>query len=518
MNENRDSRNKFLSGSNKIFPSFLWAMILVSAIFLRFYNLENRPMHTDEAVHGEKFIRLFEEGVYRYDPAEYHGPTLNYFTFIPALIQGKNQSGIPNEQTLRSVPAAASVLLLLLLPFFFRKKERTLTVITLFLFSFSPILLFYSRYYIQETLLVTFTFSAIVFFRRNISEQNAGDAVLAGIFTGLAFASKETSIIAFFSGAAAFGIISFSRKNIKPKRRLSPLNIAVFFGAFAFIAGLFYSSFGANPEGMIDIFSSYFHYLKKAGFSTEHIHPWFYYLKLLFIPGEIFFTEIPLLIFMIFGSRITIKEPDKKKLKFIFYFSLIQLLIYSAIPYKTPWLAINFWPGFLLIAAYGAARLWNSHFPKKLTVFIRFIIVIIFLFEIYQTVIINFKYPWQRENPFTYSQPTPSVIKAAGVIEDAVISRFGKSERQAAVVMRHNDYWPLPWYLRNLPNIGWYDEVPDSIYKFPLIISEENLEQIIIKKLYAIPSPGEKYLYVPLFRRRYFLRPGKEIKGYVRLK
>jgi predicted membrane-bound mannosyltransferase len=39
-----------------------------------------RPMHTDEAVDAIKFGALLEKGSYIYDPAEYHGPTLNYFT------------------------------------------------------------------------------------------------------------------------------------------------------------------------------------------------------------------------------------------------------------------------------------------------------------------------------------------------------------------------------------------------------------------------------------------------------
>ncbi|MCB0293433.1 MAG: hypothetical protein KDH97_24480, partial [Calditrichaeota bacterium] len=64
---------------------WLW-LILALALLLRLPGLERRPMHTDEAVHAVKFGALLEEGFYEYDPFEYHGPTLNYFTLIPAWL------------------------------------------------------------------------------------------------------------------------------------------------------------------------------------------------------------------------------------------------------------------------------------------------------------------------------------------------------------------------------------------------------------------------------------------------
>ena len=55
-------------------------VVTIAAFVLRIGQLERRPMHGDEAVHAVKFGKLLEEGVYRYDPSEYHGPTLILFT------------------------------------------------------------------------------------------------------------------------------------------------------------------------------------------------------------------------------------------------------------------------------------------------------------------------------------------------------------------------------------------------------------------------------------------------------
>src|ERR1041385_4319151 len=53
---------------------------------LRYARLEARPMHNDEAVNGIKFGRLWEQGDYKYDPNEHHGPTLYYATLALARL------------------------------------------------------------------------------------------------------------------------------------------------------------------------------------------------------------------------------------------------------------------------------------------------------------------------------------------------------------------------------------------------------------------------------------------------
>src|SRR6267142_4837535 len=55
------------------------AAILLIAAFLRFYDLDLVPLHHDEGVNGNFLVHLVREGYYRYDPGNYHGPTLYYF-------------------------------------------------------------------------------------------------------------------------------------------------------------------------------------------------------------------------------------------------------------------------------------------------------------------------------------------------------------------------------------------------------------------------------------------------------
>ena len=47
------------------------------------------------------------------------------------------------------------------------------------------------------------------------------------------------------------------------------------------------------------------------------------------------------------------------------------------------------------------------------------------------------------------------------------------------------------------------------------IIASSDLEQQIITKLYKLPPPGEKNLYVPLFEKEIWLRPENELIGFI---
>src|SRR3954451_16664148 len=54
-----------------------WAYGIVAlAGFLRFFDILNRPVHHDEGVNGWFLTNLIRDNMYKYDPANYHGPSL----------------------------------------------------------------------------------------------------------------------------------------------------------------------------------------------------------------------------------------------------------------------------------------------------------------------------------------------------------------------------------------------------------------------------------------------------------
>ena len=82
----------------------LWVAVLIGACVLRIPRLSQRPLHTDEAVHAQKLGDLMGPKGYAYDPNEYHGPTLNYFSLLLAQIRGQHTYVSLDEATLRLVP------------------------------------------------------------------------------------------------------------------------------------------------------------------------------------------------------------------------------------------------------------------------------------------------------------------------------------------------------------------------------------------------------------------------------
>ncbi len=478
-------------------------------------------MHTDEAVHAIKFALLIEEGSYIYDPVEYHGPTLNYFTLVSAAISGKHNLKQMNEYTLRLVPAITSLLLIISLLLLLNKYNTKFVLLTAFLFSVSPVLQFYSRYYIQEVLLVAFSYISIFTFYKFFKTKKIIWPVISGLMVGLTFSTKETSIIIFLSAIVALTFLSFIYVDFRKKIIITPLNLSLVFLSAIVISILFYSSFFTNPKGIIDSITTFGNYFNKANTNQNHIYPWYYYLKLMLYRNNnlIFYSSIPIFIFSIVGFYFSFSRNRKTGndyfFKFIAIFSVTQAIIYSTISYKTPWLVLNFWVGFLIMASYGIIQVFKVIKKSSLKKIFGIIITIVISFNIYQMYITSFKYPFQHENPFTYSQPTDNIIVISNKIINVVKTLPNGYDTFVNIIAKDNDYWPLPWYLRKLNNVAWNNKVPDNIFKFPIILSTPNFENELIEKLYTLPPAGKKNLYVPLFSEYLGIRPGMEMRGYI---
>src|SRR5262245_3293864 len=131
------------------------------ALALRLPQLRQRPMHNDEAVNAIKFGQLWTDGSYKYDPDEHHGPSLPYFTYLLARLTGAPDLDQFSETRLRLAPVLFGAGLILLLPLVIDGLGRRAMLWAAFFTALSPAMVFYSRYYIHEMLLVFFTFLAL---------------------------------------------------------------------------------------------------------------------------------------------------------------------------------------------------------------------------------------------------------------------------------------------------------------------------------------------------------------------
>ncbi|MCJ7811920.1 hypothetical protein MUP95_01200, partial [bacterium] len=169
----------------------------------------------------------------------------------------------------------------------------------------------------------------------------------------------------------------------------------------------------------------------------------------------------------------------------------------------------------ILCAAFGAASILNIQSSQWLKRFGSFFIFAVVCHLLIQSYFLNNQYVDDPSNPYVYAHTDKDIFKITEKINDiAEIYPDGKNI-YIEVICPGNDYWPLPWYLRAFPNVGWWNQVDYSVPAAPIIIAMPSVESNLIKKLYQFPPPGEKSLYLPLFDQYVELRPLIEIRGYI---
>ncbi len=496
----------------------------IAAIGLRVPKLAQRPMHTDEAVHAVKFGELLEKGEYRYNPNEYHGPTLNYFTLIPAKLLGINTFKDVDEFTLRIVPVFFGVAMVVMVLLLIKGMGVSAVIAAMILTAVSPAMVFYSRYYIQEMLLVCFTFGAIVCGYRYIKAKSILWALTAGVFFGLMHATKETSIIAFGSMGVAvlLTILTGRREDTSGDvKKIKLLHTAACVLAAAAVSILFYSSFFTNMGGVFDSLRAYTTYFGRAGENQFHIHPWYYYLDILVFwnGSEKLWNEEIIVILAVIGFLAAfnrkLKWPDNSLVRFLAFYTFIMLVVYSAIPYKTPWSMLGFLHGMILLAGVGAAVLIKF----AATFWSKVVLVIILtgggLSLIVQAYLGSFVYYTSPSNPYVYAHPTGDVIAAAHQVEEIAEVNPAGHNMYIEVIFPEGDYWPLPWYLRSFSRVGWWSSVDLNKLPAEVIIASPKVEGDVLRMLYEVQPAGKRELYVPMFEGYMELRPGAEMRGYV---
>jgi uncharacterized protein (TIGR03663 family) len=505
-----------------------WILVvaLIAGAFLRLPSLGLRSMHTDEAVHAVKFGTLLETGTYRYDKNEYHGPTLNYLTLLPAWISSEKKLADVTETTLRIVPVFFGFCLVVLLVLVGDIDRKSLSFAAL-LTACSPAMVYYSRYYIQEMLLVCFAFGLIVAGYRLIMSGRTFWAILAGACAGLMHATKETSLISFGAmGLAVLGVLLLRRHEGRPGLPVSVGNLAVALFSGVAVSVMFFSSFFTHWQGVADSVLAYQIYFGRAGQSALHGHPWYYYLQLLtWSKGDHgpVWTESAITAFGLLGIWSALREKagsehGGRDLRiFLGLYAILMFVISSTIPYKTPWSILSALQPLIIMAGCGLATFLTWLGARRLRSVGILVTTVLVGHLTWQAYLANFTYYDDPVNPYVYSHPTNDVRLVAGIVRDVVQASPEGLAMPVQVVCPGDDYWPLPWYLRSLPNVGWWNAAGENFVPTRLILSSPEVEAVLLVKLYERPSPGNRPLYVPLFDRTMSLRPGKEIRGYVTL-
>ena len=187
------------------FPDRAWMIgvvaILVVAAVLRLYDLDLVPLHHDEGVNGNFLVRLVREGAYQYDPHNYHGPTLYYFSaIIPWITKvlfgsaARDNYGLTTF-TIRLIPVLFGLGTIGLVFMLRRNLGSVGTLAAGLMLAVSPGAVYLSRYFIHETLFVFFTLGIVVAAIRFYEERNPSYLIPGAASLALLLATKETGII-----------------------------------------------------------------------------------------------------------------------------------------------------------------------------------------------------------------------------------------------------------------------------------------------------------------------------------
>ena len=485
----------------KLFFSFdrIFLLIFLLTIILRFWHLDLKLFHHDEAIHSWFSFELLTHGTWVYDPS-YHGPFLYYVTAGIFYLFGDS------DLTARLLPSLFGTLLIPLVYYIYRigYLDKKQTLIAALLVALSPDMVYFSRFLRHDIFMLFFSFLLLVAILYYLEYGKTRFAIIAAVAMAGGLCCKEEMpvIILIFASFFLFAIW-------QGKFRLPPgWKYDCIMGAFIVfgIMSVLYSAFGFHLETLIGQNFA----LNTTGWykAVEHwtaMHnqqrlggPWFFYIPLFLL------YELPIFILGIIGTlqfffhgfnpslfihrlrvRVTYRgsviptselaalslqqlknqkpAPAKSDIffRFCIYWMVLIMAFYAIVGEKVPWLIIPQLLPMCFIAVY------KLNWQKTAFALIGCIFLILMTWHVAFV-------------PADINEPIVQVQNSEDLRE--VMHLIDASDR---VVVASQNYWPLPWYYRGdrWKKIKFYGDVTDEA-----TLTRDNPGVIILHDAASYPS------------------------------
>lgn len=506
--------------------SLLTFLVLVTlavalAAWYRFPSLELRPMHTDEAILGIKLGEFWNTGHFQYDPKDFHGPALHQTSILWGSLAGWGAPDTWTEANLRMVAALCGLGVMLTMLLFADALGRYGTAIAMLLTAVSPMMVFYSRYFIMEMQLVLLVSLTLGCFWRYSQGGTRLWLVLGGCALGFQHATKETFILnagaAFVAWMVARSLIgefeprrgnSFNVGSSRSKGR--PARPWVWVAVPALLVSMAAFSNGFRDWGAVaDSFLTYLNYLERSG-GSGHEKPWHYYLTLLvWRKDTLVWSEALIMGLALVGMAYSLlgdfqKHPGRQAfLVFLSVYSLVLLGGYSILSYKTPWSILSAQHSLTLLAGVGAACIWSTLMPGKMMRLGFNLLLTVGIWHLCEQSIRltgthtnpQFDYSADPRNPYVYSHTQKSLLRMIGEVKAYVGEDTAKMKIQ---VITPDAGWPMGWYWRTWKRVEYLETVPATL-DAEVIVADVEFYDAVKAKL----PPGAYTEHYP-----YGLRPG----------
>lgn len=477
-------------------------------ILLRLYEVDLRPLHHDESLHGAYSLYFFQDpltGFYKYDPL-LHGPflyhTIPWFYWIFGL----------TKYALR-FPAVLFSSALLFIPILFREKlNKSLIFLTLVLLGTSPTLTYWSRF-LRHDNFIHFSFFLLIlaFYWKNAFLRTT----LIGLSLAIHLSAKENFYI-HATFLLAYGTYEyFSLKILKKENSafsalyqwIKSHKLCTLWGSsvFLFVTFYYYSAGFYYPQGISSLLKgeafSYwanqhqteritgpfsFPFLINSFFESwwfpllflqpilffkkriKELPPFLFALALacLFYANGVFnwsprinqftslyfklkipfdhFLFLPLISYSLIGVTSYLKE-DRRQLAFAHFIFTATFFTYSFVGEKVPWLAA--YP--LLAGIYYYTLYFRDHDFKALTG--SYLLVI--LLNIPILLWANWYNDDQPGNLLTQ-------VHTSSQFEQKLFFIQGKMRAEgASLLAKHETTWPTTWYVHGFPSYHYGNKV-----------------------------------------------------------
>jgi len=481
--------------------------VAAGALAFRLPRLGLRPMHADEAVQAAIFRDLWQQGRYVYRPEEFHGPTLPYATLPSAWLGDAQTFAETTAATYRIVPVLFGAGMVLLVWLLADGLGRPAAVCAAVLMAVSPAMVFYSRYYIHETLLVFFTLAAIGFGWRWVQTGRLAWCLGAGACVGLVQAAKETAVIAYAAAAGAAGLVWLFRRlsgrpagqppdgaplEGAPRRLWWQATLALVVAAN--VAVVLYSSFLTNLHGPIDAVLTYVTWAGRAAGGSPHVHPWYEYLHRLgywrladgpwWSEGLILGLAGVGIVLSWLPGRKLLRGASVRLVRWLGFYTVAVVVVYSAIPYKTPWCVLTMLEGAALLAGVGAVALVRAVPTRPLKVLAGLVLLAAAGQLGWQAYRASYIIPAHPSNPYVYAHTSPGIEQLARKVDELARASDDGYATPVKIIWHDGYFWPLPWYLRRFEHVEPWKKVPPDAAA-PVVIASPEHNAALDKRLGA---------------------------------
>ena len=126
--------------------------------------------------------------------------------------------------------------------------------------------------------------------------------------------------------------------------------------------------------------------------------------------------------------------------------------------YKTPWIVLGFLYGFIMLCGCAGSMLHRRKWQIQATVAIAFCVPLLWLGSIARKSVGRFNA--DPRNPYVYAHSGADVMRLAKRIKDLAPNAPQGFDSVVKVVT--SDCLPMPWYLRNFPNTGFWSNIPED--------------------------------------------------------